>query len=90
MTEVERLRQQLRKLSLHTMAAIFEEEAEKAAKSQMSYTAFLVRLADEEVAAKTERSINAKVAKARFPAIKTLESFNFSFQPSLLLILSKN
>jgi len=83
LTEVERLRQQLRKLGLHTMAAIFEEEAEKAAKSQMSYTAFLARLADEEVAAKTERSINAKVSKARFPAIKTLESFDFSFQPSL-------
>ena len=83
MTEVERLKQQLRKLGLHTMAAIFEEEAEKAARSQMSYTAFLARLADEEAAAKAERSINAKVAKARFPAIKTLESFDFSFQPSL-------
>ena len=83
MTEVERLRQQLKKLSLHTMAAIFEQEAEKAAKIQMSYTAFLARLADEELAAKTERSINTKVAKARFPAIKTLESFDFSFQPSI-------
>jgi DNA replication protein DnaC len=32
---------------------------------------------------KTDRSINARIAKARFPAIKTLEAFDFSFQPSL-------
>lgn len=83
MTEVERVREQLKHLSLHTMADIFEKEAEKAAKSQMSYTAFLARLADEEVANKTDRSINARITKAHFPAIKTLESFDFNFQPSL-------
>ncbi len=83
MTEVERLNEQLKRLSLHTVAAIFEAEAEKAAKSQMSYTGFLARLVDEEVVAKTDRSINARIAKARFPAIKTLESFDFPFQPVL-------
>jgi len=83
MTEIERLREQLKRLRLHTMASIFEDEADKAAKSQMSYTAFLARLVDEEVASKTDRSINARIAKARFPAIKTLEAFDFSFQPSL-------
>jgi DNA replication protein DnaC len=83
MTEVERVREQLKNLTLHTMASIFEKEAEKAAKSQMSYTAFLARLADEEVVNKTDRSINARITKAHFPAIKTLESFDFSFQPAL-------
>ena len=89
MTEVERLKTQLKRLSLHTMAAIFEEEAKKAAKSQTSYTAFLGRLLDEEVAAKTDRSINARIAKARFPAIKTLEGFDFSFQPGLSAVRVK-
>ena len=83
MTEIERLREQLKRLRLHTMASIFEDEASKASKSQMSYTAFLARLVDEEVVSKTDRSINARIAKARFPAIKTLEPFDFSFQPSL-------
>ena len=45
MTEIERLREQLKHLRLHTMAGIFEDET---AKSQMSYTAFLARLVDEE------------------------------------------
>lgn len=83
MTEIERVKEQLKHLSLHTMADIFEKEAEKAAKSQTSYTAFLARLADEEVANKTDRSVNARITKAHFPAIKTLESFDFAFQPSL-------
>ena len=61
----------------------FEDEAAKASKGQMSYTAFLARLVDEEVVNKTDRSVNARIAKARFPATKTLESFDFSFQPSL-------
>ncbi len=83
MTEIERLRGQLKRLGLHTIASIFEDEATKAGKSQMSYTAFLARVVDEEVVSKTDRSVNARIAKARFPAIKTLESFDFSFQPSL-------
>jgi len=83
MTELERLREQLKRLSLNTMASMFEDEANKASKGQMSYTAFLARLGDEEVVSKTDRSVNARIAKARFPAIKTVESFDFSFQPSL-------
>ena len=83
MTELERLRDKLKRLSLNTMASMFEDEANKASKGQMSYTAFLARLVDEEVVSKTGRSDNAMIAKARSPAIKTLESFDFSFQPSL-------
>jgi hypothetical protein len=33
MTELERLKEQLKRLSLHTVAAIFEEETQKAVKS---------------------------------------------------------
>lgn len=83
MSEVERLRAQLKRLSLHTMAQTFEEESITASKSGMSYTAFLARLADEEIAAKTDRSVNARIGKARFPMMRTLEEFDFSFQPSL-------
>lgn len=83
MSEIERLRGQLKRLSLHTIAQIFEEEAVKASKSEMSYTAFLSRLVDEEIVAKTDRSINARVSKARFPMMRTLEEFDFPFQPSL-------
>ena len=71
MTEIEKLREQLKRLSLHTMASIFEAETEKAAKSKISYTVFLFRLVAAEVANKIDRSVNARIAKARFTAIKT-------------------
>ena len=83
MSEIDRLKLQLKRLHLHTMGQIFEEEATKAAKSEMSYTAFLARLVDEEIAAKTDASINVRIAKARFPMLRTLEEFDFSFQASL-------
>jgi DNA replication protein DnaC len=83
MSEIERLRNQLKRLSLQMMAQIFEEEALKASKSDMSYTAFLARLVDEEVAAKIDRSVNARIGKARLPMLRTLEEFDFAFQPSL-------
>lgn len=83
MSEIERLHSQLKRLSLHTMAELFEEEALTASKSQMSYTAFLARLADLEIAAKTDRSVGVRISKARFPVIRTLEEFDFAFQPSL-------
>jgi DNA replication protein DnaC len=83
MNESERLRSQLKRLSLHTMAQVFDEEALKASKTDMTYTAFLARLADEELAAKIDRSVNARIHKARLPMLRTLEAFDFSFQPSL-------
>lgn len=82
-TETEHLRTQLQTLGLRAMAATFEAEAAKAAKSQTTYTAFLAKLVDEELAAKVDRSIHARIANARLPARKTLEEFDFAFQPSL-------
>jgi len=79
----ETLKNHLSDLSLKTIAAIFEAEAEKAAKTGLSYTDYLKKLIEEEVANKTDRSINAKIAKAKFPQLKTLEMFEFSFQPSV-------
>jgi DNA replication protein DnaC len=83
MSETGRLRGNLKRLSLHTVAQVFEEEATTAAKSEMSYTAFLTRLIDEEIAAKTDRSVGIRVSKARFPMLRTIEEFDFPFQPSL-------
>src|SRR5438105_415648 len=74
---------QLTKLGLHSMAAHFETEADRAAKSEMAYTAYLARLVELELADKADRSINARIARARFPVLSTLEAFDFGFQPGL-------
>lgn len=83
MSEIERVRTQLKRLSLHTIADCFAAEAQTAAKTEMSYLAFLARLVDAELAAKVDRSVAIRISKARFPVLRTLEEFDFSFQPSL-------
>lgn len=82
-SELERIGQQLKRLALPTMAQQFEAAATKAAKSEQSYTAFLGGLADDELAAKRDRSVSIRLSKAGLPGIRTLEEFDFPFQPSL-------
>lgn len=89
MGELGHLREDLKRLGLHTIATVLETEVDKAVKSQASYTSFLERLVGEELVAKVDRSINARIAKARFPAVRTLESFDFAFQPDLPVALVK-
>src|SRR5687767_4625453 len=77
------LKGQLIRLGLYTMAAHFEAEADRAAKDETPYAAYLSRLIELEVAEKTDRSVNARIARARFPMLRTLEEFDFAFQPGL-------
>jgi DNA replication protein DnaC len=77
------LKGQLIKLGLYTMAASFEAEADRASKDETPYAAYLARLIELELADKADRSVHARVARARFPVIRTLEEFDFTFQPGL-------
>lgn len=82
-TDLERLYGHLKRLSLHTIAQVLADEARTAATTQMSYTAFVARLLDVEIAAKADRSVQARLSMARFPVLRTLEEFDFAFQPGL-------
>jgi len=79
-THVEEL---LRTLKLRAILAVYGEITERAAKNNLQYEEYLVPLLEEEVKRRQEASIKAKVAKAKFPFIKTMEEFDFSFQPGL-------
>jgi len=65
------------------MAQVYEEEALKAPKTDLSYTAFLARLVEEKLAAKIDRSVHARVQMARLPMARAPEEFDFTFQTSL-------
>ena len=73
----------LKILSLHRIQEIYLQEAEHAANTKLSYQDYLLRLMEQEVLSKIDRSINAKMQRAGFPQIKRLEEFDFSFQPKL-------
>ena len=78
-----RLQSILKELHLNQTLSIFEEEAQKAAKTKMSYIGYLAKLMEEEILYKTDRSINRKIQVAKFPKMKTLEGFDFDFQSGL-------
>jgi len=75
--QIIRLKEILKELYLKQTLNIFEEEAQKAAKTKMSYIGYLSKLMEEEILFKT------KIQIAKFPKLKTLEDFDFDFQTKL-------
>ncbi len=81
--KLKRLKEQLKILGLRKTQEIFEEEAEKAIRTKLGYIGYISKLVEEETLAKTNRSINRRIQTAKFPWVKTIEEFDFSFQPSV-------
>ena len=69
----------LRKLNLTTMVQHYESLAQEAAREQLPHVEYLARLADIESAARYERSVARRIKRARFPVLKTLEQFRWSW-----------
>jgi DNA replication protein DnaC len=59
-----------------------DQLAEEAAKESWTYVEFLDRILDVEVSARVERDVTMKTRLARFPFVKTLDQFDFAFQPA--------
>jgi len=70
-------------LKLSQIQASLDRIAEEASKGQWSYIEFLGRLLEDEMAARKERRTAFKQKLAHFPWVKTLDQFDFSFQPSI-------
>lgn len=78
-----RVHEHLGKLKLVRVAAVLDRVAEEAVRQELPYTEFLNRLLEEEVSIRLARTVEMRTKLARFPFIKTLDQFDFSFQPSL-------
>jgi DNA replication protein DnaC len=79
----EHLQAILERLKLMRVPERLDQLAEEAAKESWTYVEFLDRVLDVEVSARVERDVTMKTRLARFPFVKTLEQFDFSFQPAL-------
>jgi DNA replication protein DnaC len=73
----------LHALKLKGLIPLYKELSEKATKGNLQYEEYLSLLLEHEWKRKNEASIKAKMGKARFPYLKTLEEFDFTFQPGL-------
>ena len=81
--QIERIQSNLSQLKLSRIGELLEDRLEQASKKSISYSQFLDQLLKEEVAAKKERTIAMRTSMAKFPFIKTIENFDFKFQPSI-------
>jgi DNA replication protein DnaC len=75
----------LRRLHLPTVRRLFGELALRAESGGMSYHTYLETLVAEEIAHRAETRVTRAVRKARFPFLRTIDDFNFSFQTALTL-----
>jgi DNA replication protein DnaC len=73
----------LDKLKLDHLEAQLDAVCEQAAQRDLDYKDFLVQALETEWQGRFQRGIEARLRLARFPWIKTLEQFEFDFQPSL-------
>jgi DNA replication protein DnaC len=79
----QRLQYALHTLNLTTMPAHLDRLAAQAAADNWSALEFLDALTQTELAGRTERDVQRKMRLARFPFQKTLDEFDFAFQPSV-------
>lgn len=79
----ERLKDAFAEFGWSRIPEIFDAHAEEAAKHNIPYLEFLDKLLQEEIIAKRERFIRMKTRMAHLPYHRSLEQFDFSFQPSI-------
>ena len=74
-----RLDAQLRHLQLHYIQTHYQALATKAAEQQRSHLDYLEQLVEGEATERENRSIARRIRNARFPVLKTLDEFQWSW-----------
>ena len=76
-------RQSLEQLGLAEAAAVLDGRLDAAAQKQLPYADFLADLLSTEMAARRERYLRTRTRLAHLPFQRTLDQFDFRFQPSI-------
>ena len=83
------LEHHLKFLKLPTMKNEYNVVAVRCAKDNSDYATYLLRLTEREVVERQHRAMERRIKAARFPILKTIDSFNFKAQPSIKEALVK-
>jgi DNA replication protein DnaC len=73
----------LKALKLPTILREYESMAQLCAKERSGYAEFLLRLTERELIEREQRASERRIRQAMFPVLKTLDSFDFTMQPSI-------
>ena len=77
------LEHHLKQLKLPTMLREYKTLARVCTQERADYPTYLLRLTERELIDREQRSTERRIKAAKFPVIKTLETFDFSAQPSI-------
>jgi DNA replication protein DnaC len=79
----ESLQSALKKLRLSGMSQTLEVRLQEAAGNRLNHAEFLELVLQDELAIRSDRLVNRRVKAAAFREQKTLEDFNWQFNPSI-------
>jgi DNA replication protein DnaC len=77
------LKHYLKKLKLPTILREYKSIADNCAKDNIGYSEFLLRLFERESLDREKRAAERRIKNAKFPVIKTLDTFDFGLQTSI-------
>jgi DNA replication protein DnaC len=80
---MEQLQVTLKSLRLGGMANCLPTRYQEAKANDLDYITFLEQLVADELNRRKDNLLKRRIKIAGFPAVKTLESFDFSFNPSI-------
>jgi DNA replication protein DnaC len=79
----DRLQSQLRQLRLSGLGRTLEVRLQEASGNNLTHAEFLELILQDELLVRNERLIGRRVKVAQFRELKTLDQFNWSFNPSI-------
>lgn len=79
----QQLKAALKRLKLSGLLSTLEVRLQEAQGNQLSHAEFLELIINDEIAVREDRAIARRVQAARFRELKTIEDFDFSFNPSI-------
>jgi DNA replication protein DnaC len=73
----------LKALKLPTFVREYDKVARQCAAEGVDHVRYLLRLAELEMIDREQRLVERRIRAARFPAVKSLDSYDFTALPSL-------
>ena len=83
MPEMHQVEEKMRTLKLSGMVETLDMRLGQAQKEGLGFTQFLEMLLEDEVQHRVNRRLNSRIIRAHFEEEKSLEGFDFNFNPKL-------
>ena len=80
----------LKQLRLPTMLREYKTTAQACAKDNKDHIAYLLHLVERETFEREQRATERRIKSAKFPVLKTLDTFEFKAQPGINKVLVRD